>query len=158
MVITGVGGGEYGIRGFVTAFDVKSGKTRWHTYAISSPGARGNDPWEGDSWETGGASTWLTGAFDPDLNLIYWGVGNPGPDRNGEVRKGDNLYSDCVLAMDADTGKIKWHFQFTPHNVHDWDATQIPVLVDRKFRGKQHKLILWGNRNAFCFRAGSAVR
>lgn len=93
----------------------------------------------------------MTGSFDPDLNLLFWGVGNPGPDWNGEVRKGDNLYSDCVLALDADTGDVKWHFQFTPHDVHDWDACQIPVLVDADYGGARRKLILWGNRNGFYY-------
>ncbi len=151
MVITGIGGGEYGIRGFLDAYDAKTGKRRWRTYTIPKPGEPGNETWEGDSWRTGGSPTWMTGSFDPELNLIYWGVGNPGPDWNGEVRKGDNLYSDCVLALDADTGRIKWHFQFTPHDVHDWDACQIPVLIDAEFRGRQRKLLLWGNRNAFYY-------
>ena len=93
----------------------------------------------------------MTGSYDPELNLIYWGVGNPGPDWNGEVREGDNLYSDCVLALDADTGKIKWHFQFTPHDVHDWDACQVPVLVDTEYNGRPRKPMLWGNRNAFYY-------
>jgi alcohol dehydrogenase (cytochrome c) len=93
----------------------------------------------------------MTGSFDPQLNLIYWGVGNPGPDWNGEVREGDNLYSDCVVAVDADSGQIKWHFQFTPHDVHDWDACQIPVLVDLLYKGRARKLMLWGNRNAFYY-------
>jgi alcohol dehydrogenase (cytochrome c) len=151
MVITGIAGGEFGIRGFLAAYDAKTGKQLWRTYSIPAKGEADNDTWEGDSWKTGGSPTWLTGAYDPELNLIYWGVGNPGPDWNGEVRLGDNLYSDCVLALDADTGKIKAYFQFTPHDVHDWDAAQIPVLVDSKIDGEQRKLMFWANRNAFYY-------
>lgn len=151
MVITGVAGGEFGIRGFLDAYDAETGERRWRKYVIPGPGEPGHETWEGDSWKIGGSPTWMTGAFDPQLNLLYWGVGNPGPDWNGEVRKGDNLYSDCVLAMDVDTGEIKWHFQFTPHDVHDWDACQIPVLVDRNYQGKPRKLMLWANRNGFYY-------
>lgn len=151
MVITGIAGGEYGIRGFIDAYDAATGARRWRTYTIPGPGEPGHETWAGDSWTRGGSPTWLTGSFDPQLNLLYWGVGNPGPDWNGEVREGDNLYSDCVLALDADTGRIRWHFQFTPHDVHDWDACQIPVLADAEFRGRQRKLMLWGNRNAFFY-------
>ncbi len=151
LVITGTGGGEYGIRGWVDAYDARTGERRWRSYTIPGPGEFGNDTWEGDSWKTGGGSTWMTGSFDPVLNLIYWGVGNPGPDWNGEVREGDNLYSDSVIALDADTGEIKWHFQFTPHDVHDWDACQIPVLVDTEFRGRLRKLMFWANRNGFFY-------
>ena len=150
-VIVGIAGGEFGIRGFLDAYDAKTGKRVWRFYTVPGPGEPGNETWEGESWKTGGAPTWVTGSFDPELNLIYWGTGNPGPDYNGEVRKGDNLYSDCVIALDADTGKLKWYFQFTPHDVHDWDATQIPVLVDAEFRGHQRKLMLWANRNAFFY-------
>ena len=151
MVLTGIAGGEYGIRGFVDAYDTETGKLRWRTYTIPGEGEPGNETWEGDSWKTGGAPTWMTGSFDPEHNLIYWGTGNPGPDWNGEVREGDNLYSDSVLALDADTGELKWYFQFTPHDVHDWDACQIPVLVDTDFGGQQRKLMLWANRNAFFY-------
>ena len=151
MVLTGIAGGEYGIRGYVDAYDAKTGQRRWRTHVIPGPGEPGHDTWEGDSWKIGGASTWMTGSYDPELNLLYWGIGNPGPDWNGEVRKGDNLYSDCVLAIDPDTGEIKWHFQFTPHDVHDWDATQIPVLVDKEFQGKLRKLLLLANRNGFYY-------
>ncbi len=151
MVITGITGGEYGIRGFLDAYDAKTGQRRWRTYTIPGPGEPGNDTWEGDSWKTGGSPTWMTGTFDPKLNLIYWGTGNPGPDWNGDVRRGDNLYSDCVLALDVDTGELKWHFQFTPHDVHDWDATQVPILVDAPIDGKPRKLLVTGNRNAFYY-------
>lgn len=151
MVIVGVGGGEYGIRGFVDAYDANTGKRRWRQHVIPGPGEKGHETWEGDSWKIGGAPTWMTGSYDPELDLLYWGIGNPGPDWNGDVRLGDNLYSDCVLAFDTDTGTIKWHFQFTPHDVHDWDACQVPVLVDLPYQGKMRKLMLWGNRNAFYY-------
>ena len=118
---------------------------------IPGEGEPENDTWDGDSWKTGGASTWQTGAYDPALNLVYWGVGNPGPDWNGETRMGDNLYSDSVVAMDGDTGEIRWHFQFTPHDVHDWDACQTPVLVDAMWEGQPRKLMYWANRNAFFY-------
>jgi len=151
MVIIGVAGGEFGIRGYIDAYDAETGALRWRRYTIPGPGEPGNDTWEGDSWKTGGAPAWMTGSFDPELNLVYWGTGNPGPDWNGEVREGDNLYSDCVLALDADTGEIKWYFQFTPHDVHDWDACQVPILVDMPYRGKNRKMMLWGNRNCFFY-------
>ncbi len=151
MVLTGIGGGEYGIRGFVDAYDAETGARRWRTYTIPGPGEPGHDTWAGDSWRTGGASTWMTGSFDPDLNLVYWGVGNPGPDWNGASRAGDNLYSDSVIALDPDTGELKWHFQFTPHDVHDWDACQVPVLFDAEVGGRPRKLMAWANRNAFFY-------
>ena len=132
-------------------FDARTGRQLWRFHSVPRPGEFGHDTWEGDSWKVGGSPTWVTGSFDPQLNLIYWGVGNPGPDWNGEVRKGDNLYSDCVLAVDADSGEIKWHFQFTPHDVHDWDACQVPVLVDTDYQGVPRKLLLLGNRNAFYY-------
>jgi alcohol dehydrogenase (cytochrome c) len=151
MVITGIAGGEYGIRGFLDAYDAKTGVRLWRRHTIPGEGEPGNDTWEGDSWKIGGSPTWMTGSYDPELNLLYWGVGNPGPDWNGEVREGANLYSDCVLAINPDNGEIQWHFQFTPHDVHDWDACQIPVLVDAEYQGKPRKLMLFGNRNAFYY-------
>lgn len=150
-VISGIAGGEYGIRGFLDAYDAETGERAWRFYTIPGEGEPGNDSWEGDSWKTGGAPTWVTGSYDPALNLIYWGTGNPGPDWNGEAREGDNLYSDSVVALDAETGRLKWHFQFTPHDVHDWDATQTPILADLEFDGRPRKLILWPNRNAFFY-------
>jgi alcohol dehydrogenase (cytochrome c) len=150
-VISGIAGGEYGIRGFLDAYDAKTGELAWRFYTIPGEGEPHNDTWEDDSWKTGGAPTWITGAYDPDLNLVYWGTGNPGPDWNGEAREGDNLYSDSVVALDADTGELKWHFQFTPHDVHDWDATQIPILIDIEFDGRPRKLMLFPNRNGFFY-------
>jgi alcohol dehydrogenase (cytochrome c) len=150
-VISGIAGGEYGIRGFLDAYDAKTGELAWRFYTIPGEGEPHNDTWEDDSWKTGGAPTWITGAYDPELNLVYWGTGNPGPDWNGEAREGDNLYSDSVVALDADTGELKWHFQFTPHDVHDWDATQIPILIDIEFDGRPRKLMLFPNRNGFFY-------
>ena len=150
-VISGIAGGEYGVRGFLDAYDAETGERVWRFYTIPGEGEKNNDSWEGDSWKTGGAPTWVTGSYDPELNLIYWGTGNPGPDWNGEARMGDNLYSDSVVALDADTGELEWYFQFTPHDVHDWDATQTPLLVDMEFDGRMRKLMLWPNRNAFFY-------
>ena len=150
-IIIGTAGGEYGIRGFLQAHDVKTGKKLWRFYTIPGPGEPGHETWEGDSWKRGGGSAWLTGSYDPELNLIYWGTGNPAPDWNADVRKGDNLYSDSVVALNPDDGKLKWYYQFTPHDEWDWDSAQVPVLVDREFKGKQRKLILWGNRNGFYY-------
>jgi alcohol dehydrogenase (cytochrome c) len=151
-VIVGVAGGEYGIRGFIAAYDARTGKQAWKFYTVAGP----EDPkamktWEGDSWKHGGAPAWLTGTYDPSLNLVYWGTGNPGPDWNGDDRDGDNLYSDCAVALDADTGKLKWYFQFTPHDEYDYDAAQIPVLVDTEWKGAQRKLMLWANRNGYFY-------
>ena len=150
-VISGIAGGEYGIRGFLDAYDAETGELAWRFYTIPGEGEPHNDTWEDDSWKTGGAPTWITGAYDPELNLVYWGTGNPGPDWNGETREGDNLYSDSVVALDADTGELRWYFQFTPHDVHDWDATQIPILIDIEFDGRPRKLMLFPNRNAFFY-------
>lgn len=150
-VVVGVSGGEYGIRGLIAAYNAHTGKEAWRFYTIPAPGEPGNDTWGNNSWEHGGAPAWLTGSYDPDLNLIYWGTGNPGPDFNAKQRPGDNLYSDSVVALDADTGKLKWHFQFTPNDPYDYDSTQIPVLVDREWSGSQRKLMLWANRNGFFY-------
>jgi alcohol dehydrogenase (cytochrome c) len=150
-VIVGVGGGEYGIRGYIAAYDVASGKEAWRFYTIPAPGEPGSDSWGGDSWKTGGGSIWVTGTYDPALNLTYWGVGNPGPDFNPAQRPGDNLYTDSVVALDADTGALKWHFQFTPNDAYDWDAIQVPVLVDAMWRGAPAKLLMAANRNGFFY-------
>lgn len=151
MIITGISGGEYGIRGFLDAYDAVTGKRRWRYWTIPGPGEPGNETWEGNSWKTGGGPTWVTGSFDPEQNLIIWGTGNPSPDWNGDVRKGDNLYTDSAIALDADTGKLKWYFQFVPHDVHDWDAVQVPVLVDGEWEGQPRKLVYWAHRNAFYY-------
>lgn len=150
-IIVGVGGGEYGIRGFLDAYDAKTGKQLWRFWTVPAAGEAGNETWAGDSWKTGGAPTWVTGSYDPELNLIYWTTGNPAPDWNGDARLGDNLYSDCLLALEADTGQLRWHFQFTPHDVWDWDANQVPVLFDAVVNGKPRKLVAQANRNAFYY-------
>ncbi len=150
-VVVGVSGGEYGIRGFIDAYDAETGKRAWRFYTIPGPGEPGNETWAGDSWKSGGAPAWLTGSYDPELNLIYWGTGNPGPDLYGGDRKGDNLYSDSVVALDTDTGRLKWHYQFTPHDLHDWDSTQIPMLLDLEYQGRPRKLLAFANRNGFFY-------
>ena len=150
-IIVGVAGAEYGVRGFLDAYDAKTGRRAWRFWTTPGPGEPGNETWSGDSWKYGGATTWVTGSFDPELNLLYWGTGNPGPDYDGTVRLGDNLYSDSVIALDADTGKLKWHFQFTPHDLNDMDSNQIPVLIDAVWQGKPRKLMLFANRNAFYY-------
>ncbi len=150
-VVTGIAGGEFGIRGFLDAYDAKTGTLEWRTHTIPGPDHPDNRSWAGDSWRTGGSPTWITGSYDPELDLIYWGTGNPGPDYNGDVRGGDNLYADSVLALDGDTGEMSWYFQFTPHDVHDWDAIQIPVLADIEVDGASVKAMLWANRNAFYY-------
>src|SRR5579871_1548269 len=150
-VIVGTAGGEFGIRGFIAAFDAKTGKEVWRFHNIPEPGEPGHETWAGDSWKTGGGSVWVTGSYDPDLNLTYWGIGNPGPDWNGDNRKGDNLYTDSVVALDADSGKLKWHFQFSPHDEFDYDSVQIPVLVDMEWQGRPRKVMLWANRNGYFY-------
>ncbi len=150
-IITGIAGAEYGIRGFIDAYYAETGERAWRFNTVAGPGEPGAETWSGDSWKTGGASVWVTGSHDPELNLTYWGTGNPGPDYNGDVRKGDNLYSDSVVALDVDSGKLEWHFQFTPHDVHDFDSAQVPVLADLEFQGKPRKLMLFPNRNAFFY-------
>ncbi len=150
-VIVGIAGGEYGVRGFIDAYDAATGARAWRFYTIPGPGDPHFGTWAGDSWKTGGAPAWVTGAYDPELNLTYWGTGNPGPDWNGDGRAGDNLYSDSLVAIDVASGKLKWHFQFTPHDVHDWDAVQVPLLIDALFRGRQRKLLLHPNRNGFFY-------
>jgi alcohol dehydrogenase (cytochrome c) len=150
-VIVGVAGGEFGIRGFIAAFDARTGREVWRFYTIPGPGEPGHETWKGDAWRSGGASIWVTGSYDPDLNLTYWGVGNPGPDWNPAQRTGDNLYSDSVVALDADTGKLKWFFQFTPNDPYDYDSTQVPVLVDAPWNGTPRKLMMWANRNGFFY-------
>ena len=150
-IIVGVGGGEYGIRGYGAAFDAETGEQAWKTYTIPGPGEPGHDSWEGDDWEHGGASVWITGSFDPELNLTYWGVGNPGPDWTAGQRPGDNLFSDSVIALDADTGELEWYFQFTPNDGYDYDSVQVPVLADMIWRGEPKKVMMWANRNGYFY-------
>jgi alcohol dehydrogenase (cytochrome c) len=150
-VLVGVGGGEYGIRGFIAAFDSGTGKELWRFYTVPGPGEKGHETWSGDAWKTGGGSIWLTPSYDPALNLTYWGVGNPGPDWNPDLRPGDNLYTDSVVALDADTGALKWHFQFSPNDPYDYDSVQIAVLADITWRGRPTNAMLWANRNGFFY-------
>ncbi len=150
-VIAGVAGGEFGIRGFIAAWDVNTGKEVWRFNTVPAPGEPGSETWSGESWKHGGAPIWATGSYDPETNLTFWGTGNPGPDWNGDARLGDNLYSCSVVALDSDTGKLKWHFQFSPHNEFDWDSTQIPVLADIPFQGRTRKVMLWANRSGMFY-------
>jgi len=150
-VIVGTVGGEFGIRGFLAALDAKTGKELWRFNTIPGPGERGHETWAGNSWMTGGASVWATGSYDPETNQTFWGIGNPGPDWNGDRRSGDNLFSESVVALDADTGQLKWHFQFTPHDEFDYDSTQVPVLADFQFQGRLRKAMLWANRNGYMY-------
>jgi alcohol dehydrogenase (cytochrome c) len=150
-VIVGMAGGEYGVRGFIDAYDAQTGKRAWRFYTIPGEGEPGNDTWKGDSWKRGGAPTWVTGTYDPELNTLYWGTGNPGPQMYGANRLGDNLYSDSLVALDPDTGRLKWYFQFTPHDVHDWDSTHVPVLIDETIAGQPRKLVAVANRNGFFY-------
>ena len=150
-VIVGMAGGEYGIRGYILALDTKTGKEAWRFYTIPGPGEPGHESWKGDSWQHGGASVWVTGSYDPDTNLTFWGIGNPGPDWNGDNRAGDNLYACSVVALDADTGKLKWYYQFSPHDEFDYDATQIPVLADIDWQGRPRKVMMWANRNGLFY-------
>src|SRR5271155_3485504 len=147
LVILGVSGGEYGIRGFIDAYDADTGQRKWRFYTVPGPGEPGHETWEGDSWKIGGAPAWMTGVYDPKTNQLFWPTGNPSPSNRGEGRAGDNLYSNTLLALDPDTGKLKWHFQFTKHDEHDWDATQVPVMIDQ---GEKH-LIVQADRNGFFY-------
>jgi len=150
-VIVGVAGGEFGVRGFISAFDAETGKQAWKFDTIPDPDQPGHDSWRGADWEHGGGAVWMTGSYDPELNLTYWGTGNPGPDFNAEQRQGDNLYADSVLALDPDTGKMKWYFQFSPHDPYDYDSVQVPVLANADWQGSARKLMYWGNRNGFFY-------
>ena len=146
-VLVGMGGGEYGIRGYVAAYDARTGREVWRFHTVPAAGEPGSESWHTDAWKTGGGSIWLTPSYDPELNLTYWGVGNPGPDWNPDQRPGDNLYTDSVIAVDADTGKLRWHYQFTPNDAYDYDAVQIAVLADISWKGTPTKAMLWANRN-----------
>ncbi len=151
LVLAGVGGGEHGTRGFIAAYDAKTGKEAWRFWTIPARGEPGAETWAGKDLEHGGAPTWLTGTYDPELDTIYWPIGNPAKEYDGTDRMGDNLYSDSVVALEPRTGKLKWHFQFTPHDLWDWDATETPVLVNAVWEGQPRKLLLHGNRNGFFY-------
>jgi len=150
-VIVGTSGGDDGVRGFVVAFNAETGKEAWRLWTIPAPGEPGNESWPGNMYLRGGGTTWMPGTYDPELNLIFWGTSNPAPDFDGGPRPGDDLYTDCVLAIDPDTGKLKWHFQFMPHDLYDYDATEVPVLVDATYKGQPRKLLVQANRNGFLY-------
>jgi len=150
-LIVGMAGGERGVNGFLDAYDTKTGQRLWRFHTIPQPGEPNFGTWAGDSWKTGGVTTWNNGSYDPETNTLFWGTSNPWPDYNDDFRAGDNLYSCSVLALDPDTGKLKWFFQFTPHDLHDWDSTQIPILLDTQFRGENRKALAWANRNGFYY-------
>jgi len=150
-VIVGVTSGECALTGFVDAFDATTGKKLWRFWSIPQRGDPARATWAGDSADYGGSPTWMTGTYDVETDTLFWTTGNPGPDYDGSVRAGDNLYSCSVLALDPDTGKLKWYFQFTPHDTHDWDANETPVLINATFRGKPRKLLIQANRNGFYY-------
>ena len=151
LVIAGVAGGDEGIRGFVSAYKATTGQLAWRFWTVPKPGEPGSETWSGKAIEVGGGSTWLTGSYDPETQLLFWPTGNPFPDTDGEDRKGDNLYTNSVVALDIKTGKLRWHYQFTPHDLHDWDATEPLVLVNTRFKGAERKLLLQANRNGFFY-------
>src|SRR5450432_2148787 len=150
-VIVGTSGGDSGVRGFVAAYDAKKGTMRWRLWTIPGPGEFGSGSWPGDSYLHGGGTTWMPGTYDPELDTLYWTTSNAAPDFEGDSRPGDDLYTACVLAIDASTGKLKWHFQFTPHDLYDYDANQTSVLVDKEENGVPRKLLLQANRNGFFY-------
>jgi alcohol dehydrogenase (cytochrome c) len=150
-VLVGTSGGDDGVRGFVAAFDAMSGKLAWRLWTIPGPGEFGSESWPQDMYLRGGGTTWMPGTYDASLNLIFWGTSNPAPDFNDDVRPGDDLYTDCVLAIDPDTGKLKWYFQFTPHDLFDYDAVETAMLIDAPYRGEERKLLVEANRNGYLY-------
>jgi len=150
-VVVGVAGGEYGVRGFIDAYDVKTGERKWRRYTIPIEGEPGVETWEGDSWKNGGGPPWVTGVYDPEMNVLFWATGNPSPDWNGDSRKGDNLYTNSVLALDPESGEMKWHFQFTPHDEWDYDGNTGLFLLDVQSNGQTVKALAQPNRNGFLY-------
>ncbi len=150
-VVVGISGSDHGARGFIAAFEASDGRLLWKFHTVPGPGEPGHDTWSGDSWKVGGAATWSTGAYDPKRDLIYWGAGNPAPAHHGGVRKGDNLFANSVVALDASSGKLRWHYQFTPADENDWDAVQQPVLARIPWQGEPRDVVLWANRNGFFY-------
>jgi len=150
-VLVGTSGGDDGVRGFVAAYDAWSGKLVWRFWTIPAPGEFGSESWPGKLYLHGGGTTWMPGTYDPKLNTIYWGTSNPAPDFEGGVRPGDDLYTDCLLALDPDTGKLKWYFQFTPHDLFDFDAVETPILIDAVYQGTDRKLLVEANRNGYLY-------
>jgi alcohol dehydrogenase (cytochrome c) len=151
LVVSGTAGGDEGARGFVAAFDQETGKEAWRFWTVPNRGEAGSETWKGDQIAHPGGVAWGTGSYDPNLGIVYWQTGNAGNDLNGDEREGDNLYSASIVALDAKTGKLKWHYQYTPHDVWDWDAVQPPVLVDAEWQGQMRKLLLHANRNGFFY-------
>lgn len=151
MVVVGTSGGDSGVRGFVAAFDATTGKMKWRFWTIPGPGEFGSSSWPGDSYLHGGATTWMPGTYDPELNMLYWTTSNAAPDYVGDTRPGDDLYTACVVALNADTGELRWYFQFTPHDLYDYDANETPVLVDLERNGSVRRLLLQANRNGFFY-------
>jgi alcohol dehydrogenase (cytochrome c) len=150
-VLVGTSGGDDGVRGFLAAFDAETGKPAWRFWTIPGPGEFGSESWPGKMYLRGGGTTWMPGTYDPELSTVYWGTSNPAPDFDGGPRPGDDLYTDCVLALDPDTGKLKWYFQFTPHDLFDFDAVETPVLLDAQYQGQRRKLLVQANRNGFLY-------
>ncbi|OLB22347.1 MAG: PQQ-dependent enzyme-like protein [Acidobacteriales bacterium 13_2_20CM_55_8] len=150
-VIVGTSGGDDGVRGFVAAYDALTGKEAWRFWTIPGPGEFGSSSWPGKMYLRGGGTTWMPGTYDPELNTLFWGTSNPAPDFDGAVRPGDDLYTDCVLALDPDSGKLKWYFQFTPHDLFDYDATETAVLIDATYKSEPRKLLVEANRNGFVY-------
>src|SRR5215472_1017197 len=150
-VIVGASGGDDGVRGFIAAFDAQTGKLAWRFWTIPAPGEAGSESWPGNMYQRGGGTTWMPGTYDPELDTLYWGTSNPSPDFDGAVRPGDDLYTDCLVALDPDTGKLKWHFQFTPHDLFDYDAVETPVLIDASYKGDLRKLLVHADRNGFLY-------
>ena len=151
LVVTGTAGGEEGARGVIVAFDQETGKEAWRFWTVPAPGEPGSETWKGKGIEHGGGVAWFTGVYDQSTDTVIWQSGNPGEDYNGDERGGDNLYTDCLLALDAKTGKLKWHYQTTPHDLWDWDATETPLVIDANWQGKPRKLLVQGNRNGFFY-------
>jgi alcohol dehydrogenase (cytochrome c) len=155
LVISGTAGGDEGVRGFVAAYDQATGKEVWRFWTVPRPGHPGADEvehtWQGANADHRAGATWMTGTYDPELGLLYWPVGNPGPDFDGSDRLGDNLYTDSVVALEVKTGKLRWYYQFTPHDIHDWDAQEPPVLIDADWQGQPRKLLVQANRNGFFY-------
>jgi alcohol dehydrogenase (cytochrome c) len=150
-LIVGMAGGDLATRGFLDAYSLETGKRIWRFNTVPAPGEPGGDTWPAGHYERGGGATWITGSYDPELNLLYWGVGNPNPDFYGGNRLGDNLYTASVVALDPDTGRLRWHFQYTPHDEHDWDSNQIQVLADLTIGGRPRKTLITANRNGFFY-------
>jgi alcohol dehydrogenase (cytochrome c) len=151
LVISGINGGDGPLRGFLVAFKATTGEEAWRFWTIPEPGQPGSETWVGNALPTGGGATWVTGSYDVETNMLFWCVGNPFPATDGDERKGDNLYTNSVVALDPSNGKMRWYYQFTPHDLHDYDGTEPLVLVDAKFQGRERKLILQANRNGFLY-------